>query len=87
MPKRHTSAKALTVEVQMLSNPPTLPLLTVLVTEIRNTPAVFPQEAEIKRHKNAALAGSDVSKARSKVYWISVTGPHWRALRLLSHLT
>jgi len=58
----------------MLSNPPTLPLLTVLVIEIQTGRPVFLR----KRLTNAAPTGSDVSKARSKVYWISVIGPHWR---------
>ncbi len=61
-PKRRTSAKALIVEVHMLSNPPTLPLLTVLVIEIRNTPdwpaSIPAQETQIKRHTDAALAGT-----------------------------
>jgi len=74
--------KALIIEVQKLSNPPTLPLLTVLVIEIRNTPdwpaSIHAQETQIKRHTDAALAGGEVSKAKSKVYWISVIGPHWR---------
>ncbi len=70
------------MEVSKLSDPPTLPFLTVLVIEIRNTPdwpaSIPAQETQIKRHTDAALAGSEVSKARSKVYWISVIGPHWR---------
>jgi hypothetical protein len=65
-----------------MSNPPTLPFLTVLVVEIRNTPdwpaSIPAQETQIKRHTDASLAGSEHSKARSKVYWISVIGPHWR---------
>jgi hypothetical protein len=61
---------------------PTSYFSIVLVIEIRNTPdwpaSISAQETQIKRRTDAALAGSDVSKARSKVYWISVIGPHWR---------
>lgn len=64
-----------------MSNPPKLLLLIVLVIEIRNTPdwpaGIPAQERQIKCQTDAALAESDVSKARSKVYWISVIGPHW----------
>ena len=67
------------MEVQKFSTTLTLPLRTVLVIEIRDTPhwpANIPeQEVQIKHHTDKAFAGSEVSRAR---YWICVIGPHWR---------
>jgi len=48
-----------------------------LFIEVRDTSNW--QEACLNLHLiNAASTGNVFSRARSKVYWISVIGPHWR---------
>lgn len=80
--RRLIGGSHLVMEVQKFPTTLTLPLRTVLVIEIRDAPywpaSIPAQEAQIKRHIDAAFAGTEVSRARSKVYWISAIGPHWR---------
>jgi len=53
-----------------------------LFIEVRDTSnwqgGIPAQEACLKHLINAAFTGNIFSRARSKVYWISVIGPHWR---------
>jgi hypothetical protein len=70
------------MEVLKLLTPLTNPSRTVLIIEIRNTShwqaGIRAQEERLKNHIDAAFAGNESSRARSKMYWINVIGPHWR---------
>ena len=82
-PQRRFPAKsALVMEVLKMSTPYTKPSRTVLVIEIRNTShwqaGIRDQEVRLNNLINAAFVGNESSSARSKMYWISVIGPHWR---------
>jgi hypothetical protein len=81
---RITENSPLVMELQTMSTTPTFQLRTVLVIDIRKTrhwQAGIPgQEMDIKGLTDAAFNGSlsEYANARSKVYWISVIGRHWR---------
>jgi len=70
------------MEVLKILPPYTYPSRTLLFIEIRNTfhwqAGIRKQEKRLKKIIDAAFAGNGPSTARSKVYWISVIGPHWR---------
>ena len=82
-PKRRFPANsALLMEILKMPTSLTMPFRTVLVIEIRNNSdwqaGIPAQEARLKCLINAAFAGNESFRARTKVYWISVIGPHWR---------
>ena len=67
-----------------MSTTPTFQLRTLLVIDIRKKRhwrvGISGQEKQIKDLTDAAFTGSlsEYANARSKVYWISVIGSHWR---------
>ena len=81
---RITANAPLVMELQTMSTAPTSQLRTVLVVDIRKTRhwpvGISAQEEQVKGLTDAAFTGSlsEYANARSKVYWISVIGSHWR---------